>query len=222
MRTFWVTDRKKRSTGETSKPIRPNSPLYDPNNSERKKNPKYSWPRSVGPPPSSYKNHKESLTPEQWPMLEESMSPASSNPRLSINGSMAPGILGRASSDFGRQGINIQDIRRLSSIKGDAIQFLPEEMQSLAQGNINTLIEFAQLAEDNAQKARQLANWAQQIVSAAHSTTDRKYSNDTEMGKCSKPKIIEGSSVDKEDVSNVGDLSLSTTSIQERKYCIIS
>ena len=230
MKTFWVIRRKSFNGGSIEAPIRPQSPMFDPSKKTLTQRDDL-WPRHRSVPAvHTYKNTRKSLTPEKWPQLEESLSVPipndSLNPRTSTT-SFIPGILvsGSNSGNNNQGGIDLEDVGKIQCLS--SLPTIPDELRSLVSGNVNSLNEFAELAEENAQRSRQLADWAKHIATVAqnHSSikdnpslsapcTDNETKNHSvSLSPCS-PCLL-GSSVDRND-------SLPATSNQDKKYCIMS
>lgn len=155
MKTFWVNG-KKIPTNEISKPIRPISPMYETNRRSSKsikqgKEKADVWPRHKSVPSVlvPQKQSRESLTPERWPELDDSMftTPDPSPTRRKISSEAIPGI-------------NIEEIQRLST--------LTQESNNGAV-NISTLTELVQYTEENAQRSRKVADWAKTMLTLAES-----------------------------------------------------
>lgn len=181
-------------------------------------------PRSVTPPLKERSTSpRHSITPDSWPVMEESINSLPNISRIS-RGSFIPGVLSSRSIDIG-------DSRKLKELLPSSVPTISDELKMLATENITTLTEFARVAEENAQKARLLANWADYIVATAkeHSNVIDKQSiepsctrratvsNISPIGDTSHatpPPDNIGTSVDKDD-SN--PFSLPT----EKKDCII-
>lgn len=233
MKTFWVNGRKSFNGGSIRSPIRPKSPIFDPSR-KRLTQHEDPWPRHRSVPAvHTYKNTRKSLTPEKWPQLEESMSAPISNdnlgPRTSAT-SFIPGILasGSNSGSNNQEGIDLEDVGRIQRLS--SLPTIPDELRSLASGNVNSLNEFAELAEENAQRSRQLANWAKHIATVAQNHSSTK-ENPSLSAPCTDTNSLEtknhsvslsprssrllGSSVDRSG-------SVPATPNQDRKYCIIS
>ena len=222
MKTFWVTGRK--SPSKFNKPIRPKSPIFNPR--EPFENDAYqahheSWPRTKSVPvirtPYS-KMRRDNLTPEKWPQLDESMASPTAAVSNDTRASVGKEVVTVGNST--KSGINIEDVSKIQRLSAGNI---PDELKTLTSGNIRTLNEFAQLAEENAERARQLANWAKHIASVAHSQTDTEDTNLSRQNEALKnhsvvpsyAKSSLGTSVDEDD-------DLSSTPIVEKKYCTIS
>ena len=170
MKTFWVIG-KKPSEDKSEKEFitssrrsqgRSNNLSYDEH--LIKKGRYYSVPsmspRSLTPPlREKSANPRHSITPDSWPVMEESINSPPNISRIS-RGSFIPGILTSRSIDIG-------DSRKLKELLPSSVPTISDELKMLATENITTLTEFARVAEENAQKARLLANWADYIVSTA-------------------------------------------------------
>lgn len=176
MKTFWVTGKKK-PANEISKPIRPKSPMYETSRRLSSKNkrketntvPSDIWPRhksvpSVLMPP---KQSRDSLTPERWPELDESLY---ATPDRSPVVTPVP----RNTSAESTAGISIEDTEKLLALT-----------QTQASNNngvvsIGSLSELVQYTEENAQRSRRVADWAKTLLTLSESQAeDKEDSNKT-------------------------------------------
>ena len=212
MKTFWVTAKK--SPSSQSKPIRPKSPIFV-SRSARNNGVAETWPRHRSVPvvstPYASSISRVKLSPEKWPQLDESMAvPVGTSGNQNLN-SFIP-----LSTSSNNQGIEIEEtklIQQLSSVPNTAPLL---ELQFVAKGNIK---KFAQLAEENAQRSRQLADWAKKLEEAVeiqHSALEESDTNVSleNVATLERSTSSLGSSVDRD--------FLQATPNQERKYCIVS
>lgn len=131
---------------ETNEPVSPTLPRY---NTTPQLHP------SLSPRPS--------LSPEDWPAMNRCLIKQESPP---TNNSLSNQRLSTVSALTGV----------LKSHKGESVDYgtpngIPTELLSLASENLSSVKEFEQLAEENAQNARKIANWAHYIASVCKEKT---------------------------------------------------
>lgn len=179
--------------------------------------PRFSSSKETTPTP----NRTKSISPDDWPAMNRSMAdhlPVTTIPEVSpILLSSLTGIL------KDREAIDLSPSH--SSV--------PQDLMVLASQNMSTIREFERLAEENAQNARTLANWAHYIVQ--QQTTPSSPNNDQSkismpplqratVATVTKPHPLLGSSVDIDDgvISNNTKTPSPTVRAAQRNDCVIT
>ena len=107
---------------------------------------------------------RPSPAPDEWPELDKAIQATSSSPLALVPLESTP--ISTAGGATAKQGL---DLRELSFHDVTSCPAFSEELRALLAERENdlSLDEYAKLAEENAQKARKLANWMAELASVA-------------------------------------------------------
>ena len=119
--------------------------------------------------------------PDEWPELENSIQLANRPPSIPLASSST--AVSTASTISTTEESELGELRPIPEVQSQIV--LPEELQALVteRGNDLSLDEFAKLAEENAQKARKLADWVAELASVARKRENERSTSETAEGR---------------------------------------